>query len=78
MANKSKINWYARYATEHLITATDNNGMYCEVIIENIEGVIYRVDINDRFLLSLQVLQAMQAYAYRSSCSCSQRFGCHL
>ncbi len=63
MASKSKINWYAKYATEHLVVATDERGLYCEVVSENIEGVSYRVDMDEK---------TMQA----KSCNCKSYKPC--
>ena len=31
---------------EHLVTASDDNGLYCEVLSERIEGLRYRVDMD--------------------------------
>jgi hypothetical protein len=63
MASKSKINWYAKYATEHLVTGKDESGLYCEVLSENIEGVSYRVDMDEK---------TMQA----KSCNCKSYKPC--
>jgi hypothetical protein len=42
-----KIDWYARYIMEHLVLSTDDRGLYCEVASERIEGLIYRVDMDE-------------------------------
>lgn len=47
MASKSKINWYERYAKEHLVTGSDDKGMYCMVVSERIENLSYRVDVDE-------------------------------
>lgn len=48
-----KVNqWYIKYATEHLVLAMDDNTLYCEVISENVEGLSYRVDMDETAMVA--------------------------
>ena len=43
----TKINFYERYATEHLVIDEDSKGLFCEVISETVEGQSYTVRVDE-------------------------------
>jgi hypothetical protein len=60
---KQKINFYQLYATQNLILAMDDHSLFCKVISETVEGVSYRVEMDESTMTA-------------TSCSCPARGAC--
>jgi len=60
---KQKINFYMKYAEQNLVLAMDDHSLFCKVISETVEGVSYRVEMDEETMTA-------------TSCSCPARGEC--
>jgi hypothetical protein len=61
---KQKVNqFYIKYAIEHLVLAMDDHSLFCKVVSETVEGVSYRVEMDEETMTA-------------KSCSCASRCRC--
>lgn len=48
-----KVNqWYIKYATQNLILSMDDSSLYCEVVSESNENVMYHVEMNEETMVA--------------------------
>jgi len=61
----TKINFYERYATEHMTIDMDEHGLYCEVCSETHESVNYTVRVDESGVVPVA-----------TSCNCASHKPC--
>jgi len=73
-----KINFYQKYAAEHLALELDDKGLFCKVLSERIEGLSYRVEMNEETMTAIRcqcfskrpckhMRVVTEAFAYKAS-----------
>ena len=63
MVTKKVNQFYMKYAIEHLVLAMDDHSLFCMVISETVEGISYRVEMDEETMVA-------------KSCSCPARGEC--